>query len=140
VFRNVSCADEFAVVGLFWLVALLLAACGLGLLGVGAGMMAEGSIGAGLLGAACGMLVTYGSYLFGRAAMRMRTQLRMDPLDPVERRARRANVWQVLSFAAAIVIGDLLVPGPTGVRVVAVICALFVVPLILVVDFEPPKK
>ncbi len=129
-----------SVVVLFAVVALALSASGLGLVGVGVGLMVDGSIGAGAIGAACGLLVSYGGYLFARAAARTRTQLRAHPLTTPERRARRANVKHVLAYTAAVIAGDLVVPLPTGVRVVALIGALLGVPLILVVDLEPPKR
>jgi hypothetical protein len=103
-------------------------------------MMAEGSIGAGALGAACGMVVVYGGYLFGRAAVRTRRQLRLNAGTPSDRRVRRTNVRQVLGYVAMVAVSNLLLPVETGVRVLLAVVALLVAPLILAVRFEPAKK
>src|SRR5689334_25347533 len=128
------------MIALFAVVALALGACGLGLVGLGVDLAVEGSIGAGLLSGACGALTLYGSYLFGRAAFRTRALRRAAPLAPDEVRAHRAIVRYYLGFAAATVIGNFLLPVPLGLRVVASIGAILVVPLLLVYEFEPRKR
>jgi hypothetical protein len=128
------------MVVLFAVVALAVSACALILIGVGAGLLVEGEFGAAAFLSACGAFVSYGGYLFARAAIRTRRHLRAHPLSEPQLRARRANVKHVLAYTAAVIVGYLVLPAPTGVRVVAVIGAVLVVPLILVVDVEPPKE
>lgn len=125
---------------LFALVATGLAAFGLGLLGLGAVLVAQGSVAGGSIAAGCGALIAYGSYLFGRAAVRTRAAVRAQTLTATEVRIRRRNVWHVLGYALVVIVSDLALPFPTAVRVIGVVTILLAVPLILAVDFEPPKK
>jgi hypothetical protein len=128
------------MVALFMLVAAAFAACGLGLVGLGIVLAVEGTVAGGLIGAGCGVVIAYGAYLFGRAAIRIRYQLHAEPLTPVQTKARRSNVEHVLGYIAIIVIAELLLPVSTGVRVIAIIGALLLAPSLLVVDLEPPKR
>jgi hypothetical protein len=123
---------------LFALVAALFAALGLGLTAMGVAM-ATSDLG-GLVAVGIGLFVSYGGYLFGRAAVRTHRELRVHPLSPGERLSRRRNIRHYLIFVAVMGLGNLALPLPMGVRVISAVGPFLILPLVLVVDFEPPKK
>ena len=127
------------MVALFVIFGALLGACGVGLVGLGIGMLAEGQ-GAGVVGIVCGLPVCYGAYLFGRAAFRTRRDLQAHPLKPEQRRSRRARVRFVLVYTVSLIVGAVALPGPTPFRVLMAAFAVLVVPVILAGEFEPPKR
>jgi hypothetical protein len=122
----------------FALVAALFAALGLGLTAM-AVAMATSDLG-GLVVVGIGLFVCYGGYLFGRAAVRTRRELRLHPPTPEERLSRRRNIRHTVIFVAVMGLGNLALPLPMGVRVISAVGPLLILPLVLVVDFEPPKK
>jgi hypothetical protein len=123
----------FAIFGAF------LAICAIGLSGLGIGMLIDGNS-AGVVGALCGLPVGYGGYLFWRAAVRVRRDLRDQPPNPEERRSHQATVRFLLGYAASLIIGAFVVPVPGVLRVVMIFAALCVLPLILARKFEPTQK
>lgn len=135
----VAPVDAPSVVALFAIFGALLASCGVGLVGLGIGMLSEGNS-AGIVGVACGLPVCYGGYLFGRAAFRVRRGLRERPLNSRERRSRRRKVRFLLSYTASSIGGAIALPAPGAVRVLMVIGALLVVPVISAREFEPAKR
>ncbi len=102
-------------------------------------MLIEGDP-AGVVGLGCGLPVCYGAYLFFRAAVRVRRELRRHPLTAEQRRSRRGMVRFVLGYTAFSIVGAVGLPVPTLVRVVMGISALAVMPLLLARQFEPAKK
>lgn len=127
------------MVVVFAIFAVLLGICGGGLIVMGIVMLAEGT-GAGVVGIICGLPVTYGTYLFGRAAARVHRELRVHPPDEKQQESRRRSVRGVLGYTAAMIVGAVALPAPGAVRVLMAVSALLVMPLILARDFEPGKK
>ncbi|HEY2354558.1 MAG TPA: hypothetical protein VGH79_06650 [Gaiellaceae bacterium] len=123
---------------MFAIVAALLAACGIGLNALGVVMLGEGR-GAGVVGVLCGIPVCYAAYVFARAAVRERRQLHRHPLSADERGARKKKVSSLLGSAAALIVGAFVQPIPGVLRVVMIFAALFAVPVLLALEFEPPK-
>ena len=125
---------------IFVVFGVMLGSCGLGLTGMGAWMALSGSVGPEGLGMACGLLVTYGAYLFGRAAVRTRRELTAHPPTPKERTARRSAVRHIVGFSICVVVVSTAAPVPAFLRMVGVVTVVLVVPLFLAVEFEPPKN
>jgi hypothetical protein len=117
-------AAAFVVVGLYFVVA-------------GAVFLVRGDL-AGVMGL-IGVLVLYGAYLFARVAWRVRRDAVEHPPSPEQRRVRRRTVGSVIAGTVAQAAFTFGLPVPTAVRVVSVVVALIVVPLILARDFEPSK-
>jgi hypothetical protein len=123
---------------LFALVAALFAVLGLGLTAIGISLATSDL--EGLLAVGIGLFVSYGGYLFGRAAVRTHRELRVHPPSPEERLSRRRNIRHTLIFVALMGLGNLALPLPMGVRVISAVGPFLLLPLVLVVDYEPPKK
>jgi hypothetical protein len=128
------------VIVVFALFAVMLGAAGFSLVGLGGVMATRGEVGAGLLSLAVGVLVLYGAYLFARVARRTRRALLSDPSSPIERSDTQKRALGVFAYAFAVAAGSALMPVPTPVRVIGVISALLVLPLLLAREFEPPKN
>jgi hypothetical protein len=123
---------------LFALVAAFFAALGLGLTAMGIAM-ATSDLG-GLVVVGIGLFVSYGGYLFGRAGVRTHRELRVHPPSPDERLSRRRAVRNTFIFVALMGLGNLALPLPMGVRVISAVGPFLLLPLVLVVDYEPPRK
>ena len=127
------------MVVLFAVFGALLGACGVGLAATGVWMLVEGNA-AGVVGVVCGLPICYGGYLFGRAAVRVRRNLHEHPLSGARRRSRQRTVGFFLAYTASSIVGALILPVPTLFRVVMIVTALLVLPLMLAREFEPAKK
>ena len=139
-FRNdPRTADASVVVVLFAIFGALLASCGVGLVAVGTGMLVEGNA-AGVVGVLCGLPACYGGYLFWRAAVRIRRDLHEHPLNWQQQRSRRGKIRFLLGYTVVSIVGSLTLPVPGLVRVLMVVAALVVVPVILAGQFEPAKR
>jgi hypothetical protein len=123
---------------LFALVAAFFAALGLGFTVIGISLATSDL--AGLVVVGIGLFVSYGGYLFGRAAVRTHRELRVHPPSPEERLSRRRNIRHTLIFVALMGLGNLALPLPMGVRVISAVGPFLLLPLVLVVDYEPSKK
>jgi hypothetical protein len=124
---------------LFAIFGALLAACGAGLAALGIVMLAGGN-GPGIVGVFAGVPLCYAAYLFARAAVRERRELREHPPDARQRRLRQAKVRFLLVYATALIVGVFVLPLPGAVRFLMVVAALLLVPLVLAREFEPAKK
>jgi hypothetical protein len=124
------------VVVLAWVCALFFALCGSAL--VVSGVLAGGI--SGLVGVGLGVVVTAGSIPFVRAARRMNNALQREPVAEAERSSRRHKVRAILGFYGACALSAVLFPAPGAVRVIAVIAAVLVVPLVLISAFDSPKR
>ena len=124
---------------LFAIFGALLAGCGVGLVALGIGMLFE-SNSAGVVGVICGLPACYGSYLFWRAALRVRRDLHDRPPSLQQQRSRRRKVGALLGYTAATIAGVFTLPMPGLIRVLTVVATLIVVPVILAAEFEPPKR
>jgi len=124
---------------LFALFGALLASCGIGFTSLGIVMLIEGNS-AGIVGVICGLPVCYGGYLFGRAAVRVRRDLHERPPDGQERRSRQKKLHHFLSYTASLIVGAVILPVPTVLRVVMAVAALLVLPVLLAREFEPATR
>jgi hypothetical protein len=131
--------DTASVVVLFAIFGALLASCGVGLSALGIGMLVEGNT-AGIGGIVCGLPACYGAYLFGRAAIRLRRDLHDHPLSVRQRRTRQGKLRYLLFYTASLIAAAVMMPVPTGVRVLLGVGAVLVVPLFLAREFEPAKN
>jgi len=130
------------MVTLFALVAGCLAAAGLYIAGIGVVDGFRSDWGPGILAIWIGAFVTYGAYLFGRAAWRTRRASATHPATAAEKTARHRIVRGLVQFALAQAVFLLGLPlaVPTFVRVISVVGAFLVIPLVLVREFEPAKR
>jgi hypothetical protein len=124
------------VVVVAWICALFFALCGSAL--VASGVYEGGS--AGVIGVGLGLAVCGGSIPFIRAARRMGTSLREEPVTEAERRTRRRKARAILRFYAGCVLSVVLLPAPATVRVIAVVGVVLVVPLVLIGEFDNAKR
>ena len=124
---------------LFGLFGLFLAACGVAIAGSGIDVLVAGDP-AGLFGVGCGLPVFYGAYLFGRAAIRVRRDLRARSLTDDERHSRRRKAGFFVVYAASLIASAAALPGAAVPRVVMAIVAILVLPLLLAREFEPPRR
>jgi hypothetical protein len=128
------------VIVLFAVVAALLGAFGLGFATWGVVLIAEGHAGVGLVGVILGLPPSYGAYLFGRAAVRVRRDLREHPPSEQQESYRRRKVHYYVGYTAAVVIGAVVLPVPAILRVLMVVGALLALPPMLAWEFEPSRK
>ena len=124
------------MVVLAWICALLFALCGAGL--VVAGLSTSG--GALVVLVILGVVVGCGSVPFVRSARRMRKALKAEPLDDTARSSRRHKTWAILSYCAVSAASALFLPLPGVVRAVGVITSVLVAPLLLMSEFDKPKR
>jgi hypothetical protein len=125
-----------------WLLALFsatLAACGLGLFGVGVGLALGNEVAGGLVGIACGTLTVYGAYLFGRASRRTRAEIKSQGPASSEAPARRAGVKLGGGFGLLAAASVALSPIPTAAKVVSLITVALGVFVGVAARIEPPK-
>jgi hypothetical protein len=125
-----------------WLMALFsaaLAACGLGLFGLGVGMTVGHEVGGGLVGVTCGTVTLYGAYLFGRASRHTRAGISSEEAENSEARARRADMklgGRVGLLAAASVA---VAPVPIAAKAVSLIIVALGVFVGVATRVEPTK-
>jgi hypothetical protein len=110
------------------------------LVGLGGVMAVRGEAGPGILAIAIGLVVSYGAYLFMRAAWRTRRALHAHPGTANQRNARRQRAWAIVGYGFLVAAGSVFAPVPVPVRVLSAVGALLVVPAVLAVEFEPPKR
>jgi high-affinity Fe2+/Pb2+ permease len=125
---------------IFGVFAALLGAVAAYCVGFGVNFLARGELGGGIFGLAVGILVGYGTYLFARAAWRTGREIRRHPLTSPERARRRKRVWSIIGSGIVLVLNSLLMPMPATARVIGVVVALIVLPVVLAVEFEPSKR
>ncbi len=123
---------------LFVFFALILAAAGFGMAGLGVVMAVQGEVGAGLFGLVIGALILYGAYLFARVAWRTRRSIQTDTA-PAQQGERRKRIHAVVASVLVLAASSVFMPVPAALRVIGVITALLALPVILARDFEPPK-
>ena len=128
------------VVVVIVLFATMLGAAGGGLVGLGVAMAARGEVGPGILAIVIGLVVSYGAYLFVRAAWRTRRALHAYPVTTDQRNDRRRRVWAIVGYGFAVAAGSVFAPVPGPVRVLSVVAGLLAIPVLLAVEFEPPKR
>jgi hypothetical protein len=126
------------VIALFVLFALMLFVAGGGLVGAGIAMLLHGDIVGGLVGAAMGASVLFGAYSFARVAWRTKRQSGELPASAISNRRRRAR--SLLALLAAVTASGLLLPVPLPVRLISIVCAVMVLPVLLAREFEPAKR
>jgi hypothetical protein len=104
------------MVALMALFAALLAACGVGLVGLGIGMSLENELATGSLSVAFGLLTLYGGYLFGRGSWRTRAAIRGGEVSEVK--ARRTKVKVGVGFGPLSAVSAIFMPGSGAVTAI----------------------
>ena len=129
------------MVSLFALVGFCFAAIAAFLVGQGCVVLTDGHSAAGTLEFCIGLFVSYGAYLFTRAAWRThRDSTRPRAGDNQAARRRMTRGYLLFGFAQAAFALALpnIVPG--AVRVLSAVGAILVIPLLLAHEVEPPKR
>jgi hypothetical protein len=124
----------------FSLVAALFALAALYVAGLAVAFAVDHNPGFALVLLVISALASYGAYLFARAGLRIHRQLRTHPLNPAQRTKRRARAWQIAAYYAVATVSNLALPLPPDGRVVMIVTGFIVIPAILAVAFEPPKR
>lgn len=125
---------------LLWLVAFALGALGLLLACFGFGSIVHGAAFDAIAYLAVSGLFVYPTYLFGRAALRIRQDRHSNPETPADEQLRRRRGEVLVTMAALAIIGIVVAPIPNPLKVVMTVITVLAVALNLAVADEPGKK
>lgn len=122
------------------LVCATFGALGLFLLGFAVASALGGALGSGMIYLAVSALCFYPAYLLGRAALRIRREQAASPLPPDAERSRRKRSDAIMLYTILSILGVLILPNSTGVKVVVVVVGIVVAAVLVAFDDEPSKK